>query len=45
LNNRNVIIGAAAVALALAAYFLFLGDETAPVQTPAPPPAATEPKT
>ena len=44
-NNRNVIVGAAVVVLAVvAAYFLFLSEDTAPVQ-PASPPMTTAPKT
>jgi hypothetical protein len=45
MNNRNVIIGAAAVVVAMTAYFLFVGEDTAPVPTPPAPAAATEPKT
>lgn len=45
MNNRNMIIGAAVVVVAVAAYFLFLGEDTAPVQPTSPPAAATEPKT
>jgi len=45
MNNRNMIIGTAAVVVAVAAYFLFVGEDTAPVQTPPAPAATTEPKT
>jgi hypothetical protein len=42
-NNRNLVIGAAVVVLvAVAAYFMFTGDEATPPQPT--PPATTQPK-
>ena len=43
MSNRNLIIGAAVIALvAVAAYFMLTGDEGTPPQTS--PPATIQPK-